>query len=214
MWLTTKLWNADHGAAKTRAALGRSLRNLNTDYIDLVLVHSPANAGATPAEARRLRRESWRALERAHALGVVRAIGVSNYEVKHLEELAKYARVLPAVNQVELHPYLQRRALRAYCAARGIVVQAYGSIAAGVAAPLLDDPVVRAVARRAGRDPGQVLLRWALQHGVAVLPKSVTPGRIKSNARLFDFVLEEGDMAALDGLEKGERTYWDNSGVA
>ena len=90
MWITTNLWNSDHGAAKTRAAIGRSLRNLGTDYLDLMLVHSPGNAGGTPAETRRLRRESWRALERAHALGVIRAIGVSNYEIEHIEELYAY----------------------------------------------------------------------------------------------------------------------------
>ena len=215
VWITTKLWNSDHGAFKTRKAIHNSLKRLNTDYIDLYLIHSPGNSGRSPAQIRELRKASWQVMEKMHEEGTLRAIGVSNYDVKHLEELATYAKYAPAVNQVEFHPYLVQGELLAYCASKGIVVEAYGSMAAGEngADPLLKHPTVLGVAERAGKSAAQVLLRWALQKGLVVLPKSVTPARIDANAALFDFALDGEAMAALDALHTGERTYWDNTDV-
>ena len=215
VWITTKLWNSDHGAAKTREAIATSLKNLNTDYIDLYLIHSPGNSGRGAKQIRQLRKESWQVMEELHAAGTLRAIGVSNYGIGHLRELESYAKVMPAVNQVEFHPYLVQTELLAYCASKGIVVEAYGSLAAGENGrdPLLTHAAVLGVAERVGKGPGQVLLRWALQKGLVVLPKSTMPARIDSNAKLFDFALSAEDMAALDALHTGHRTYWDNTDV-
>jgi len=197
VFVTTKLWNDDHGHAAARRACDASLARLGLDYIDLYLIHWPV-AGK--------RLDTWRALEDLAAEGRARAIGVSNYLPPHLDELAAVARVLPAVDQVEIHPFLQQRATRAWCAAHGVVVEAYSPLTSG---RRLDHPAVAAVAARVGRSPAQVLLRWALQHDLVVLPKSVHEARIRENAALFDFALDAAAMAALDALEEGLATGWD-----
>ena len=153
-----------------------------------------------------LRRESWRALERAFADGKARAIGVSNYMVPHLNELLGEAKVVPHANQIELTPFLQRRETRELCREHGIVVEAYSPLTRG---KRLGDPHVGAIARAVHRTPAQVLLRWGIQHGLVILPKSVTRARIAENAALFDFVLDPAQMATLDGLEEGLATGWD-----
>lgn len=196
VFVTTKLWNDDQGYDSALKAFDGSLERLGLDYVDLYLIHWPV-AGK--------RLESWRALERLFEEKRARAIGVSNFLVPHLEELLGKAKVVPAVNQIEVHPFLQHRDTRAFCAARGIVVEAYSPLTHG---QRIDDPVITAVARRVGRTNAQVLLRWGVQHGMVVLPKSVSETRIAENMKL-DFTLDSEAMAALDALEAGAPTGWD-----
>jgi diketogulonate reductase-like aldo/keto reductase len=197
VFLTTKLWNADHGYDQTLRACAASLKRLGTDRIDLYLVHWPVEG---------LRHETWRAMEQLLADGSVRAIGVSNYTIRHLEELLGRAKVPPAVNQVELHPFLHQRELLAFCRRHGIQVEAYAPL---VKAERMDHPVIARIARKHGRTPAQVLVRWSLQHELVAIPKSVRPERIEENADVFSFALGPEDMEALDGLDEGLRTSWD-----
>lgn len=197
VFVTSKLWNQDHGYDKALAAFDTSLKRLKLDYLDLYLVHWPV-AG--------LRLESWRALERLAADGRVRAIGVSNFLVPHLRELTKSAKVLPAINQIELTPFLQRAPTVALCRELGITLEAYSPLTRG---QRLNHPVVVELAQAAARSPAQVLLRWGIQKGFVVLPKSVQPARIAENAALFDFELDAGAMQRLDALEEGLVTGWD-----
>ena len=197
VFVTTKLWNADQGYDRALRAFDASLETLGLDYVDLYLIHWPV-AGK--------RLDSWRALERICEEGRARSIGVSNFLAPHLEELLGKATRVPAVNQIELTPFLQRRDTRALCAKHGVVVEAYSPLTHG---RRLDHPVVKDVARRMGRSVAQVLLRWGLQHGLVVLPKSTKPARIAENGALFDFALDDGAMAALDALEEGLVTGWD-----
>jgi diketogulonate reductase-like aldo/keto reductase len=201
VFVTTKLWNDDHGYDQALRALDASLGRLGLDYVDLYLVHWPV-----PGR----RRDSWRALERAFADGKARAIGVSNYLVPHLRELLGEAKVKPHVNQIELTPFLQRRDTCTLCKQHDIVVEAYSPLTRG---ERFDDPVLRDVARATQRTPAQVLLRWGIQHGHVILPKSVTRSRIAENAALFDFTLDAAQMARLDGLEQGLTTGWDPDGA-
>jgi len=197
IFVTTKLWNDDQGFESTLRAFDASVARLGLETIDLYLLH-------WPVPVRRL--ESWRALERLRGDGRVRAIGVSNFMPRHLEELLAHAEIVPAVNQVEVSPFLQQRDVRAFCAKRGIVVEAYSPLTKGAR---LEHPVVVDVARRVARSPAQVLLRWGLQHDLVVLPKSSHSARIAANLALFDFELGAEEMARLDGLEEGFATGWD-----
>jgi diketogulonate reductase-like aldo/keto reductase len=197
VFVTTKLWNDDQGYDSAQRALDKSLQRLGLDYVDLYLIHWPV-AGK--------RRDSWRALETAFDDGRARAIGVSNYLVPHLNELLGHAKREPHVNQIELSPFLQRRETVALCAQHGIVVEAYSPLTRG---ERLDHPAVLSAARAVGRTPAQVLLRWGVQHGFVVLPKSVHRERIAENAALFDFELDGALMQQLDGLEENLSTGWD-----
>ena len=201
MFVTTKLWNDDHGFDSTLRAFEASLTRLGLEQIDLYLLHWPV-----PGK----RSESWRALERLLSDGRVRAIGVSNFMPNHLEELLHRAKVVPAINQIEVTPFLQQRDVRAACDKHGIVVEAYSPLTRALR---LSHPVVAEVARRLGRSPAQVLLRWGLQHGMVVLPKSTHTDRIAENAALFDFEIPPQSMAELDGLEEGLVTGWDPRGA-
>jgi diketogulonate reductase-like aldo/keto reductase len=197
VFVTTKLWNADQGYDAALSAFDASLKRLGLQYVDLYLLHWPV-AGK--------RLDSWRALERLHEEKRARAIGVSNFLRPHLEELLAHARVAPAVNQIELSPFLQRREAVDHCRANGIVVEAYSPLTHG---QRLGHPVVVAEGARVGRTPAQVLLRWGIQKGFVVLPKSTREARIRENAALFDFVLDADAMARLDALEEGLVTGWD-----
>jgi diketogulonate reductase-like aldo/keto reductase len=201
IFLTTKLWNSDHGYDATLRACDESLARLGVERVDLYLVHWPVEG---------LRRESWRAMEKLLADGKARAIGVSNYTIRHLDELAATAQALPSVNQVELHPFLQQRALLERCRALGVQVEAYAPL---VKAQRMSHPVIARVAQRHGKTPAQVLVRWGLEHEVVTIPKSVTPERIRENAQVFDFALDAEDLAALDALDEGYRTSWDPTNV-
>ncbi len=200
-FVTTKLWHSDHGYDPAKRAARRSLVTLGLDYIDLYLIHWPrANS---PAD----RLESWRALEELKDEGVCRSIGVSNYAIRHLEELAGHSRTSPSVNQVEFHPFVYDPELLSYCAAHGIQVEAYSPLTRN---RRLNDDAIASVARAHGRSPAQVLIRWGLQHGVVEIPKSVHRERIRENARVFDFELSAEEMVRLDSLRDRRRvTQWD-----
>ena len=198
VWVTTKLANGDQGAATARRAFEASLERLGLEAVDLYLLHWPHG----------LRLESWRVLEQLHAEGLARSIGVSNFLVRHLDELLAHASVPPAVNQIELSPFLYRTredTLRR-CAEEGIVVEAYSPLTKG---RRLDDSTVRAIADEVGRTPAQVLIRWSLQKGFVVLPRSSNPARIAENAAVLDFALDDAQMARLDALDEGLTTGWD-----
>lgn len=194
LFITTKLWNADQGYDSTLKAFDQSLSLLGLEYLDLYLIHWP-----TPA--RDLYADSWRALQQLHSEGRVRAVGVSNFQPEHLDRLEG---ITPAVNQVELHPYLQQTDVRAYDADFGIRTEAWSPLAKGGA--LLTEPVVEALAKQYERTPAQVVLRWHLQLGNIVIPKSVTPARIRENLNVFDFALTADGMTTLSTLDRGERT--------
>jgi diketogulonate reductase-like aldo/keto reductase len=201
VFVTTKLWNDDHGKARAERALQRSLDQLGLHYVDLYLIHWPVP---------RLRAETWKALCAAREKGLCRAIGVSNYTVRHLEELLASGDEAPAVNQVEFHPFLYQRALLEFCRGQGIALEAYSPLTRG---RRLRDRRVLAIAERHGKSPAQVLIRWALEHGLVVIPKSARPDRIAENADVFDFSLSPDERAALDGLDEGLRTCWDPTRV-
>jgi methylglyoxal/glyoxal reductase len=202
VFVTTKLWNDDQGYDAALRAFDASLSRLGLEYVDLYLIHWPV-AGK--------RLESWRALERLFSEKRARAIGVSNFLRPHLEELLGRAKVVPAANQIELTPFLQRRDTCDYCREHGIAIEAYSPLTRG---RRLDDPTVRSIAERAARTPAQVLLRWSVQRGVIVLPKSSRAERIAENGALFDFELDPASMAALDALEEGLVTGWDPATMA
>ncbi|MFT3927605.1 MAG: aldo/keto reductase [Myxococcales bacterium] len=197
IFVTTKLWNDDQGYDSALRALEQSLKRLGLEYVDLYLLHWPV-AGK--------RLDSWQALEDLQAEGRARSIGVSNFLVPHLRELLAQCERIPAINQIELSPFLQRRETRALCREQGIVVEAYSPLTRG---QRLGHPQVMAVASQCGRTPAQVLLRWGIQHGLVVLPKSTHAARIDENANLFDFELSAEAMESLDGLEEGLTTGWD-----
>jgi diketogulonate reductase-like aldo/keto reductase len=197
VFVTTKLWNSDHGYDSTLKAFERSRSRLQLDSIDLYLIH-------WPEPGKRL--DSWRAMAEIKSQGRCRSIGVSNYTVKHLEELLRESDIVPSVNQVEFSPFLFQRDLLRFCAAKSIQLVAYCPLTRG---DKLKHPVVTAVARKHAKTSAQVLLRWALQHGIAVIPKSSRPERISENAGVFDFALDAEDLARLDRLDEGYRTCWD-----
>jgi diketogulonate reductase-like aldo/keto reductase len=219
IFVTTKLWNSDHD--NPERALDTSLRKLKLDYVDLYLIHYPV----------RERRQSWRVLEALQAKNKTRSIGVSNFTIRHLTELLAETETVPAVNQVELHPYLFQRDLLDFCARKRIVIEAYSPLTKG---ERLNDPKLIAIAKKystAGPRPAtrrsrlplvsklarhsenkstaQILIRWALQHGWAVIPKSANRKRIFENADVFDFAITAEDMLLLDRFNEDFRTCWD-----
>ncbi|MFJ6700388.1 aldo/keto reductase [Streptomyces sp. NPDC091272] len=196
LFVTTKLWNADQGYDATLTAFDASLDKLGLDHVDLYLIH-------WPAPARDLYTDTWRALEKLLADGRTRAIGVSNFQPAHLERLLDKASVVPAVNQIELHPGLQQRELREFHARHGIVTEAWSPLAQGA---VLGDEAITSIAARHGRSPAQVVLRWHLQTGNVVIPKSVTEARIRENLDVFDFVLDQQELDAISALDRGMRT--------
>jgi diketogulonate reductase-like aldo/keto reductase len=201
VFITTKLWNHDQGYDSALRACERSLRELGLEYVDLYLIH-------WPVPGRRL--DSWRAMEKLLADGRCRSIGVSNFLERHLDELMANSKVVPAVNQVEFSPYLYQRELLEHCRRHGIVVEAYSPLTKG---ERLSDPRLVEVAKHYGKTSAQVLIRWCLQHGMVVLPKSVREARIRENAAVFDFELSANDMRVLDGLNEDLHTSWDPSDV-
>lgn len=212
VFITSKLGPKDQGSGAMEGAM-HSLTELDLGYIDLYLIHWPGTQGLDVTDQRNPgnRAASWAALEELHGRGQLRAIGVSNYTPAHMTELLKTCTVPPALLQVEFHPRLLQPELRALCAQYGVIFQAYTSLGRG---ELFTDPVVLEVAKNYSRSPAQVLLRWAVQQNIGVLPKSSSPDRIRSNAAIFDFTLSQEDMAKLSGLDCGQRFCWDPSHVA
>lgn len=200
VFVTTKLWNSEHGYEKALRALERSRKLLGVEVVDLYLIHWPAEG----------RDDSWRALERLLHDGRCRAIGVSNYTIRHLVQLLGQSSTVPAVNQVEFHPFLYQADLLRWCHERGIRIEAYSPLAR---AQRMKDPVVKEIARAHGKTPAQVLIRWGLQHDLVVIPKSVRHERIAENADVFDFSLSDEEIRRLDGLGQEFRTAWDPSEI-
>ncbi|MGV8968603.1 MAG: aldo/keto reductase [Cellulomonas sp.] len=196
LFVTTKLWNAAQGYDATLTAFDVSLDKLGLDYVDMYLIH-------WPSPARDLYLETWRAFEKLYADGRVRAIGVSNFLPEHLQRILDLGGTVPAVNQIEVHPALQQRAIIEFNDAHGIRTEAWSPLAQGT---VLADPVLTAIAGRLERTPAQVVLRWHLQQGRIVIPKSVTPSRIAENLDVFGFDLTPDDLTAIDGLEADART--------
>lgn len=196
LFVTTKLANTDQGYENAHEAFNTSARELELEAVDLYLIHWPC-----PKRGESL--NSWRALEELHADGRARAIGVSNFLVNHVQTILDNFDVVPAVNQIELHPYLQQKELRAFHAEHGILTEAWSPLAQGA---VLDDPVINAIAQRLGRSAAQVVLRWHVQLGNVVIPKSVTPSRMAANIDVFDFELSGQDMASIEALDRNGRT--------
>jgi diketogulonate reductase-like aldo/keto reductase len=196
VFVTTKLWNSQQGYDSTLRAFEKSIERLGTGYVDLYLIH-------WPLPSKDLFLDTWRAFERIREEGGARSIGVSNFRVEDLERLEHEAERQPTVNQVELHPRLQQAELRAWHADHDVATEAWSPLAQG---ELLEDGTIETVAAHHDRTPAQVILRWHLQIGNVVIPKSSTPERIRENFEVFDFELSEDDMAALARLDAGERT--------
>ena len=196
VFVTTKLWNSEQGYDSTLRAFEKSIERLGTGHVDLYLIH-------WPLPSKDLFLDTWRAFERIREEGGARSIGVSNFRVEDLERLEREAEQRPTVNQIELHPSLQQPELRAWHAEHDVVTEAWSPLAQG---ELLEDGTIETVAAHHDRTPAQVILRWHLQLGNVVIPKSSSPERIRENFEVFDFELSEDDMAALERLESGERT--------
>ena len=200
VFVTTKLWNGEQGEDRALRAFEESRQRLGLEYVDLYLLHWPVPG---------LRVASWRALERLWQAGQARAIGVSNFLIPHLNELEASCRVLPHAQQIEIHPWHQQAEVRAWCARRGVAVEAYSPLTKG---RFLSHPAISAISARLGKTPAQILLRWGIEVGVAVLPKSTRPERIRENAAIFDFSLDHEAREALIGLDAGIATGWDPRG--
>ena len=196
IFVTTKLWNDDHGYERALRAFERSRKELGLDYVDLYLIHWPES---------NLRGESWKAFLKLKEEGLARSIGVSNYTTRHLQELLSESPRPPAVNQVEFHPFLYQRELLEFSRAHGIQLEAYSPLVRG---RRMDHPVIRAIATQRKRTPAQVLIRWSLQHGLVVIPKSVKPERIQENAAVFDLELTAKEMERLDALDERSHVAW------
>lgn len=194
IFITTKLWNTDQGFDPALRAFDESMELLGLDVLDLYLIHWPV-----PFRGRYV--DSWKAMVRLREEGRVRSIGVSNFNASHIEKLIAETGVVPAVNQVELHPRFQQRALRAFHAEHGIATESWSPSGSG---RMLDHPVLGEIARKHGKSVAQVIFRWHVQEGLVVIPKSANPGRIRENIAIFDFVLDEGDMAKIKGLDDPE----------
>lgn len=199
VFVTTKVWNDDQGYDQTLRAFDESLERLGFDYVDLYLIHWPV-----PSQDRYV--DTWRALERIMADGRARSIGVSNFTEKHIDRLRDEREITPAINQVELHPWLPQDALRDYDASHGILTEAWSPLARG---RVLGNELLDRIAAKYDKTPAQIVLRWHIDLGNVVIPKSVTPSRIAENADVFDFSLDYDDLAQIASLDSGERTGMD-----
>ena len=197
LFVTTKVWNDDQGFDKALAAFDASMKRLGLDTLDLFLIHWPA-----PEQDAYV--DTWKALLRLREEGRVRAVGVCNFQIPHLRRLLDETGELPAINQVELHPYLQQQELREFHAANGILTEAWSPLASG--GDVLTDDTIVGIAEKHGVTPAQAILRWHLDLGNVVIPKSVTPSRIRENFDVFGFALDADDLAAIEKLDRGHRT--------
>lgn len=193
LFITSKVWNTDQGYDETLRAFEKTLKALNTDYLDLYLTHWPVPEKFT---------ETYRAIERLYDEKLIKSTGVSNHEIHHLEKLFASANIKPMVNQIELHPYLSQVELRNFCKTNDIVITAWSPLGRG---KVLQDETIKAIGEKYGKSIAQTIIRWHLQSDHIVIPKSVTPSRIEENANVFDFELTAEDMASIDGLNRNER---------
>ena len=193
IFLTTKLWNDDLRKKRTIAAFEESMERLGLEYVDLYLIHWPVEG---------CYEESWQEMQKIYESGRAKAIGVSNFQIQHLKDILSSGKVVPAVNQIEFHPFLLQSDLLQFCSENGIRAEAWSPLMQG---QIVSNPVVMKIAEKYGKTPAQITLRWDIQHGVVTIPKSKTPERIAENADIFDFELSAEDMQTLDGLDKGQR---------
>jgi diketogulonate reductase-like aldo/keto reductase len=200
IFITTKLWNSDQGFDSTLKAFDDSLGKLRLEYLDLYLIH-------WPGEGPQKRHDSWRAMEKLQKQGRVKAIGVSNFTIRHLKELIEASDTIPAVNQIEFHPFIynEQKELLEFCLDRGIVFEAYSPLAQGH----LNDDLLTLIGKKHGKSSSQVMLRWAVQKGTIPLPRSSNPSHIKQNLDIFDFELSDSEIGKIDDLSNGERQSWD-----
>ncbi len=201
VFITTKLWNADQGYESTLRACDESLRRLDLRHLDLYLIHFPMPE---------VRNETWKAMTTLLKQGKTRAVGVSNFTIRHLEELLDTTDVTPAVNQVEFNPFLYQKELLNYCRQNSIQLEAYSPLTRG---EKLAHPKTKTLASKYSKTPAQVLIRWSLQNGNVVIPKSVKEERIRENSLVFDFNITGEDMAVLDSLNENLRANWDPTGI-
>ncbi len=199
LFITTKLWNDDHD--DPAKACSQSLKKLQLDYIDLYLMHWPVE---------RMRNKTWKIMEDLYRQGKCRAIGVSNFTIKHLNELLMQAKIVPAVNQVEFNSYLYQKELLDFCRSQGIQLEAYSPLTRG---KKLGDPKLVSIAKKYSKTSAQILIRWALQHGIIAIPKSKSQERIQENADVFDFSISREDMEILDVFNENLRLCWDPTDV-
>lgn len=197
LFITTKVWNSDQGYEETLQAFETSLEKLGLDYVDLYLIHWPMPEVDTYID-------TYRALEKLYEDGKVRAIGVCNFQVPHLERLLAECKVKPVLNQIECHPFLTQVEIRDFCAKHDIFVEAWSPLMSG--GTVLGNETILALSEKYGKTPAQVIIRWHLQNNAIVIPKSVTPSRIEENFDVFDFELSPEDMTKIDALNKDQRT--------
>jgi diketogulonate reductase-like aldo/keto reductase len=193
IFLTTKVWNGDQRKKRTMAAFEASLERLGTEYVDLYLVHWPVKG---------CYQETWQVMEEIYQNGRAKAIGVSNFQIHHLEDILRDSHTVPSVNQVEFHPFLVQPELLGFCQNHQIQVEAWSPLMQG---QIVTEPVVQELAEKYAKTPAQIALRWDLQHKVVTIPKSSHPDRIAENAEIFDFQLSQADMDVLDALDEGRR---------
>lgn len=196
LFIVTKIWLKNFIYSQVGKSFDKSLDNLQTDYVDLLLLHFPVTG---------LRRKAWKALEEIYESGKAKNIGVSNYTVKHLTEMKKYAKITPQINQVEMHVFLQQPDLVEYCQKEGIILEAYSPIAH---AKDMTDKVIQKIADKHGKTYAQIMIRWCIERGFVVIPKSVTPERIKENIDVFDFQLDKQDLDDIKKIDRDFRTCW------
>jgi len=192
LFITTKVWNSDQGYESTLQAFETSRKKLGLEYIDLYLIHWPVKGKYV---------ETWKALEKLYKDGLVRAIGVSNHQIHHLQDIMEASEIVPAVNQVEFHPLLTQKELLGFCKDKGIQLEAWSPLMQGN----LDVPLLAELADKYQKTPAQIVLRWDLQNGVVTIPKSITPHRIEENSKIFDFTLSAEDMEKIDALNQNKR---------
>jgi len=198
LFITTKLWNTDQGYENVFKAMDLSLSKLGLDYVDLYLIHWPTASGdRVKFTSIDKREETWRAMEEIYKSGKAKVIGVSNYTINHLEEMKKYAKIPPAVNQVEFHPFLYQEELLNYCKQNNIVLQAHSPLAENRGN---ENEAVKSIAKKYDKSPTQIFIRWSLQHGCVPIPKSTHKERIEENINVFDFEISSEDIEMLDGL--------------
>ncbi|CAM4041451.1 glyoxal reductase [Bacillus manliponensis] len=194
LFITTKVWNDDQGYEETLIAFEKSLQQLGMNYVDLYLIHWPVRGKYV---------DTYRALEKLYEEGKVRAIGVSNFHIHHLEHLLANCNITPMVNQVELHPMLTQHELREYCKRKGIQIEAWSPLMRG--GEVFEHEIIQSIAKKYGKTPAQVILRWEVQSGIVTIPKSVTPSRIEENFDVFDFSLTEEELSQIETMNCGRR---------